>query len=341
MTETMATTALPSRRAVLAGGLGTLAGLALPHIAQAAEAGNFSYVHPELRRMAEALSRTDQSAPPELPTNLPVPAGVRTVAVPGRKGAPPVTVYIANEEAGAPRRGAILYLHGGGFIRGTALLGMPLQIALAKRLNCLLVSVEYRLAPGTPFPGSLEDNYAALLWLHDNAAPLGIDPGKIALYGESAGGGHAAMLAIAARARKEVTPCFQALVYPMLDDRTGSARRVPDHRGTFVWTAEENRQGWSALLGRRAGSHSVPKGSVPARVKDLSDLPPTWIGVGGIDLFVDEDIEYARRLLDAGVPAELLVIPGAFHGFQLMVPQAAISKQFNASLEAALARALA
>lgn len=330
----------PSRRSVLAGGLGALAGLALPQAAQGAENDALAYVHPELRAVAETLARTDQAAEPELPVHLPIPAGVRTVTVPGRAGAPSVTVYLANQAAGPPR-GAILYLHGGGFIRGSALLTMPLQIALARRLNCVLASVEYRLAPGTPFPGALEDNYAALLWLHANAAALGIDARRIALYGESAGGGHAAMLAIAARDRGEVAPCFQALVYPMLDDRTGSAHSVPAHRGTLIWTVEENRRGWTALLGRKAGSRKVPAGAVPARVQDLSGLPPAWIGVGGIDLFVDEDIEYARRLLDAGVPAELLVVPGAFHGFQLMAPQAAISREFNASLEAALARALA
>ena len=204
----------------------------------------------------------------------------------------------------------------------------------------MIVSVQYRLAPETRFPGPLEDAYAGLKWLHGNAAALGVDPGRIVVMGESAGGGLAAMLTIAARDRGEVPVAFQALIYPMLDDRTGSSRPVPPHIGQLIWTAESNRKGWQALLGRRPGAATQPEGAVPARVKNLKGLPPTFIGVGSIDLFVNEDVEFARRLIDADVPTELLVIPGAFHGFQLIVPRAAISQQFNAALDAALARAL-
>jgi acetyl esterase/lipase len=144
---------------------------------------------------------------------------------------------------------------------------------------------------------------------------------------------------MAARDRGQVPVLFQALVYPMLDDRTGSTRPVPSQIGTLVWTPELNRFGWSALLGVPAGSKHVPKGSVPARVENLRGLPATFIGVGSIDLFVREDIEYAQRLIDAGVPTELQVVPGAYHGFEIFVPEANVSKQFKASINAALARA--
>lgn len=172
--------------------------------------------------------------------------------------------------------------------------------------------MDYKLAPEAVFPTALEQNYATLAWLHQNAGHLGVDAARIAISGDSAGGGHAAALAIAARDRKEFPIAFQCLIYPMLDDRTGSTHRVPPHIGHFVWTEAANRFGWSSLLGIPAGSSSVPPGSVPARVKDLSGLPPTFIGVGSIDLFCEEDMEYAKRLALSGVRAELFVVPGAW-----------------------------
>jgi acetyl esterase/lipase len=157
--------------------------------------------------------------------------------------------------------------------------------------------------------------------------------------GESAGGGHAALLAIAARDRGEIPLAYQALIYPMLDDRTGSTRKKPPYMGMVIWDEQRNRFGWSCLLGVPAGSRKVPPGSVPARVENLHGLPPAFIGVGAIDLFVDEDIDYARRLIDAGVAVRLNVVPGAFHGFDAF-PGASIAKAFRADLIAALREAL-
>jgi acetyl esterase/lipase len=166
-----------------------------------------------------------------------------------------------------------------------------------------------------------------------------MDPSRIAVMGSSAGGGHAAILTIAARDRGEVPIAFELLIDQMLDDRTGSTRTLPASIGAFVWTPEFNRLGWIALLGVPAGSDNVPAGAVPARLADLAGLPPTWIGVGAIDLFVEEDIDYARRLILAGVPTELLVVPGAFHGFDAFVPDAPISRAFRLAQFDALARA--
>jgi acetyl esterase/lipase len=258
--------------------------------------------------------------------------------VPGPKGAPPVRVYVINAAAGATRP-AILHIHGGGYISGAAVDAVHDLQELATTLDCVIVTVDYRLAPETPFPGSLEDNYAALRWLHANAGELGVDRQRIAVMGESAGGGHAAMLAIAARDRGEVPLAFQCLIYPMLDDRTGSSRPVAAPIGSYIWTAGSNRFGWESLLGRKPGGSSAPPGAVPAREAKLAGLAPAFIGVGAIDLFVDEDIEYARRLIAAGVATELNVVPGAFHAFDVIARDASISKQFTAAKNEALRRA--
>jgi len=330
------------RRQILRVGFAGLAMAAFPRIALAQGADPFAMVDPELRPMARIIARaTGQGVAFKPPVDVPLPDGVVERSVAGRDGAPDVKVYVVNAMEGAALRGAILHIHGGGFVGGNARMGLRAVQRLAWTLDCVIVSVDYRLAPATRFPGSLEDNYAALKWVHGNAATLGVDPSRIALLGESAGGGHAAMLAIAARDRGEVPIAFQALVYPMLDDRTGSTRPVPSQIGTLIWTAQDNRNGWAALLGQPAGGPRVPAGAVPARVERLVGLPPAFIGVGTLDLFVDEDIDYARRLIAAGVPTELMVVPGAFHGFEQIVPQAGVSKRFTAALENALARALA
>jgi acetyl esterase/lipase len=212
---------------------------------------------------------------------------------------------------------------------------------MAVALNCVIVTVEYRLAPETTFKGSIEDNYTALKWVYRNAAQLGIDRNRIAVMGESAGGGHAALLAIAARERGEVPLVFQALVYPMLDDRTGTVTTPTAPIGTLVWTSSQNRFGWQSFLGRTPGTANIPSAAVPARQASLKGLPPAFIGVGSIDLFVDEDVDYARRLIDSGVETELLVVPGAFHGFDGLAAETSIARQFTAAKLEALRQAFA
>ncbi len=282
-----------------------------------------------LRKGAESWAQPPGIAPP-----------VRRQAIPGAKGAPDVTIHIIGERSAAPRP-AILYIHGGGYVLGRAVDGIVPGQQMAMRHDCLVISVDYRLAPETRFPGSLDDNYAALRWLYDHADALGVDRTRIAVLGESAGGGHAAMLAIAARDRAEIPICAQILIYPMLDDRTGSTRQPAPWIGTYIWNRAANRFGWSSLLGMPAGSARVPAGAVPARVNDLSGLPPAFIGVGSIDLFVDEDVDYARRLVDAGVPTELLVIDGGYHGFDVIVPAAPASLRLIQARDAAIGRGFA
>jgi len=262
--------------------------------------------------------------------------------VPGLNGAPDVRllVYTPPGEASAPRP-VFLHLHGGGYVLGAADINDGSNRSLAHELDCVVVSVDYRLAPEIRFPGAVEDAYAALKWLHAEAAALGVDGARIAIGGESAGGGHAAALAIYARDRGEIPILFQSLDSPMLDDRTGSTGEPHPWCGEFVWPAVNNRYGWRALLGVEPGGTDTPYGAAPARVADLSGLPPAFILVGGLDLFLEEDMEYARRLIRAGVPAELHVIPGGFHGFGAAGPGAPQVQTALRLRREALARAFA
>jgi acetyl esterase/lipase len=337
----------------------TALGAALPFLspatlmAQSEDEAILATVNPELRDFARHILPYFRNAPPLSRATLgqqranmksyarkplaDVPYEKRTIA--GAKGQPDVTIYVINAKAEG-HRPAILYTHGGGFVAGEAEAGVFNLQEICKKFDCAAVSVEYRLAPETTYAGSIEDNYAALKWLHGNAAKLGVDPARLAVMGESAGGGHAALLAITARDRGEVPLVFQCLIYPMLDDRTGTSRSVPPHVGKLIWTPESNRFGWESFLGTQPGGLTAPKGAVPARVENLVGLPPAFIGVGSIDLFCDEDIEYARRLNAAGVPAELIAVPGAFHGFDSLPVQAKVSQQFNAAKLDALRRGL-
>lgn len=261
--------------------------------------------------------------------------------VPGPQGAPDVRVLVYRPQ-GKPQGGwpAMLHIHGGGYILGTPEMNAVGNRLLAKQVGCVIVSVDYRLSPETPFPGPVEDCYAALKWLHANATELGVDARRLAVGGESAGGGLAAALALLARDRGEVPLLFQMLVYPMLDDRTASSVEPFPHVGEFVWTRASNRFGWESLLGHAPGKKDgVSPYAVPARAESLKGLPPTCITVGALDLFLEEDMEYARRLLQAGVPTELHVYPGAFHGF-VLAPEARVSKSFTRDYEMALRNAL-
>jgi len=265
-------------------------------------------------------------------------ASPREEIIPGPDG--DLRVLVFDAEPGATGRGGVLHVHGGGFVIGEPEMNAATNEALSRTCGCVIVSVDYRLAREAPFPAPLEDAYAGLTWLHGNAGALGVDPARLAVMGESAGGGLAAMLAIAARDRGEIPLAFQVLIYPMLDDRTGTTREVPAGIGETVWTRESNRRGWEAFLGRPPGGDLAPAGAVPAR-EDVAGLPPTWIGVGSIDLFVQENVAYAMRLIEAGVPTELLVVPGGYHGFDGVAPDSAAARAFTASWRAALTRALA
>lgn len=277
------------------------------------------------------------NAPPP-PAPLACPA-IELRRIPGAATQPEVPIAVIGARAGGALRPAVLHIHGGGFIVGRMQDTFPSSQRLSEELDCVVVEVDYRLSPETVFPGPVEDCHAALVWLYQNASELGVDRARIAVMGESAGGGLAAMVAIAARDRKSIPLCYQVLIYPMLDDRTGSTRRVPPFIGTIGWNEAGNRIGWSCLLGQPAGKATVPFGSVPARIASFAGLPPTFIGVGAIDLFAEEDVAYAQALIAAGVPTQLLVIPGAYHGFDFIAPTSRAARSFTASWKAALGAA--
>ncbi|MGN6375578.1 MAG: alpha/beta hydrolase [Sphingomonas sp.] len=307
-----------------------------------------AHVNPELRdaarvalgwRKGPPLSETyrsirQQAGPaPKLLADVPVTS--HTIAA--GAGIPDVTIYVIN--AGGERRPAILHTHGGGFVLGRARDEIPAKQQIAKALGCVIVTVDYALAPEATYRVSVPQNYAALKWLHDHADTLGVDRQRIAVMGESAGGGHAALLAIVARDRGEVPLAFQCLVYPMLDDRTGSTVGPRPPIGAMAWDVPANVFGWRSFLGQAPGTAGVPPAAVPARTASLAGLPPAFIGVGSIDLFVDEDIVYARRLIDAGIATELHIVPGAFHGFDGAAAEAPIARAFTLAKMNALRRA--
>ncbi|WP_410872080.1 alpha/beta hydrolase [Nocardia sp. A7] len=209
---------------------------------------------------------------------------------------------------------AAIYLHGGGMILGNVGLFDGSVSRYVSASGTPILSVDYRLAPEHPHPTPVSDAYDALVWLHEHAADLNVDPARIAVFGDSAGGGLAAAVAILARDRGGPGIARQMLLMPMLDDRT----RTPDpHLAPFVlWSWDDNRTGWQALLGDAAGGPDTPAHAAPARVTDPAGLPPAYIEVGQLDIFRDEDLAYALRLSQAGVPVEFHLHTGVPHEFE-------------------------
>ena len=231
---------------------------------------------------------------------------------------------------------ALLWIHGGGYVIGTAAQDDALCRHFADTLGIVVAAADYRLAPESPFPAPLDDCYRALIWLADQPD---VDASRIAVGGASAGGGLAAALALMARDRGEVPLALQLLAYPMLDDRTATRTDV-DERPFRLWNNKSNRFGWQSYTGLPPGSPGVTGLAAPARSDDLTRLPPAWIGVGTLDLFHGEDLAYAARLEQAGVDCTVVEVEGAFHGFDLIRPQAGVSQAFRRSQGAALAAAL-
>jgi acetyl esterase/lipase len=273
--------------------------------------------------------------------NLPAVEGVTSqdYFAPSSKNDPAVRVRVYRPDNQPSKLPALYWIHGGGYVMGDIEQDDRLMMQLVKRIGCVAVSVDYRLAPEHPFPAPVEDCYAGLKWLFGQAGEFGVDPSRIAIGGASGGGGLCAGLALMARDRGEVQVAFQLLIYPMIDDRnaTPASYAITDPR---MWNRESNRLGWRAYLGRDGGGADVSPYAAASRATDLTNLPPAYIPVGALDLFVDENIEYAQRLVQAGVPTELHVYPGAFHGFDLFAPSATVSKQFKADRDSALKRAL-
>ena len=307
-------------------------------------------VDPELRSLLELIPTVDltqELLPAIRAAGIPFPSDPRAIEavslvernVPGPYGAPEVNLAIYTPRNGNGLFPCIFHIHGGGYVRGSTAELSPVHRRLALEANCVIVSVDYRLAPETRFPGAIEDCYAALGWVIANVDELGIDASRLGVMGESAGGGLAAALALLVRDRGEYTLAFQHLIYPMLDDRTCVAVDTHPYVGHFIWTPKSNLFGWSSLLGVPPGSPEVSPYAAAARADNLAGLPPAYIATGGLDLFLEEDMEYARRLMRHGVTVELHVYPGAYHVFDV-APDAHVAMNARRDSLAALKRAL-
>ena len=229
-------------------------------------------------------------------------------------------------------------MHGGGYVIGSHAMDDPMFAELCPKLGMVGVSVDYRLAPDAQYPDPLEDCYRGLVWTYEHADEIGVDKSRIGVGGVSAGGGLAAALALLARDRSEIPLSFQLLDCPMIDDRqvTASSRQ----EGLPVWSRESNSFGWRAYLGDLYGCDDLPYTAAPARAQDLVGLPAAFVSVGGVDGFLDEDVDYALRLNHAGVPVELHVYPGACHGYQI-AQDSDITRQSRRDVEHWLARQIA
>jgi acetyl esterase/lipase len=251
-------------------------------------------------------------------------------SAPGRDGDPDISLLICRPTAATRTPGCVYFIHGGGMILGSNRGGLVDALDWAEEFGLVVVSVEYRVAPETPHPGPVDDCYAGLAWTAGHAAELGFDPGRTIVAGPSAGGGLAAAVALMARDRGGPVLLGQMLLSPMLDDRndTVSARQMT---GRGVWDRTANETGWTALLGDARGGPDVSPYAAPARATDLSNLPPTFIDAGTAETYRDEDVAYATRIWQAGGRAELHVWPGGFHGFDVLVPTAAMSRDAKAA----------
>jgi len=277
-------------------------------------------------------------------TLLPDPGGVDTSTltvedrtIPGPAGSPDVAVRVYLPDGRSAPSPGVLYIHGGGFVTGSIDSEHAAATAVARNLRAVVVSVEYRLAPEDPYPAGIEDCYAALQWLHGHAAELGVDTERIAVLGQSAGGGLAAGLALLARDRGGPALCFQYLGIPELDDRleTTSMRAFVD---TPMWARPAAIRSWEWYLGDLHGG-DVPTYAAPARATDLAGLPPAYVSVMEFDPLRDEGVVYALRMMEAGVSVELHAFPGTFHGSGI-VTTAAVSKRASAEMFTVLSRAL-
>ena len=260
------------------------------------------------------------------------------LAIPGPASAPDITARLYTPKNRTDSHPGMLWIHGGGYILGDLDVDDHNLRQMCANTGCVILSTNYRLAPEDPFPAPVEDCYTSLKWLVENSGKLGVDKSRIAIGGGSAGGGLAAGLAIMTRDRGEIEIKFQLLMYPMIDDRniTPSSHTVTDPR---TWDREKNIFAWKAYLGNSAEDGNVSPYAAAARAEDLAGLPPAYIAVGELDLFLDEDIEYAQRLLQAGVPTELHVYPGATHGFDTILT-ASISKRLRDERDNAVRKAL-
>ncbi|MGW6655993.1 alpha/beta hydrolase [Rhodococcus sp. NPDC055024] len=314
---------------------------------------NFPTLDPEFAVALTMLPKVDFSDLPATRTSYDAQVGasladlsydgvtLREISVPGLDDDPEITVRFFTPDTAVGPVPVLLWIHGGGFAIGTAEGSDPFCIEVARELGFAVANVEYRLAPETPFPGPLNDCYAALTYIHAHSGELGIDPSRIAVGGQSAGGGLAAGIALKARDEGIVPVAFQFLEAPALDDRLTSTS-MTNFIDTPIWHRPNAIQSWKFYLGESYTGPEDPNVSVyavPARATNLSNLPPTYVCTMELDPLRDEGIEYAARLLQAGVSVELHSFSGTFHGSAL-VATAEVSKRGAAEALTAIQRGL-
>ncbi len=284
---------------------------------------------PKARAMTEAINR-------EMRANLPpTDVTIKELTIPGPDCEIPLAIY--QPPAPAPR-GGLLWFHGGGYIVGVER-DDARCIEFAECIGCTVVSVGYRLAPESTYRETIADAFAALNWMVDHASDLGIDQARVAIGGGSAGGGLTAGLAHYNRDHQGPDLAFQLLIYPMIDDTHDTPSGHEDTCPT-IWNREVSFKAWKMYLGDEYGSENVSPYAAAARAEDLTNLPPALVTVGAMDLFRDENIDYAQRLMAAGVPTDLQVFAGMFHGAEMLVPEAAASKQMRLGYLTSLKRAI-
>ena len=262
---------------------------------------------------------------------------VRGAAASGASSAAPLRLCIYQPQEPQPGAPGLLWIHGGGYCLGVPEMDAGFIREFVETCGCTVVSPDYRLAVDAPYPAALLDCYAALRWMRDNAAQLGIRDDQLMVGGESAGGGLAAAVSILARDRGEVSIAFQLPLYPMIDDRM----ITPSSRGNDapLWNTKSNEEGWRLYLGELYQTDGVPAYAAPARLADFSGLPPAYTFVGDIDPFHDEAVSYAERLRQAGVAARCDVCPGCYHGFDIVRPSSTPARTAHARLREQLAYA--
>ena len=241
--------------------------------------------------------------------------------------------------AGQRTRAAMLYIHGGGMMIGSPAMDDALLASTAAELDIVIVSPDYRLAPENPYHAPMDDCQSAWSWIQQNLLQRGIDGNRIAIGGESAGGGLAAGLVLRIHDEGGPQPVAQWLFCPMLDDRTALDRSLDDI-DHFVWNNKMNLVGWRSYLGKSFGTEQVSAYAAPARREDLKGLPKAWIGVGDVELFFEENKAYASKLTSAGVPCQLEIVPGAPHAFEGLAPDSELAKDYLAEAKSWLKAAL-
>jgi acetyl esterase/lipase len=294
---------------------------------------DINLIHPELRKATASFPKLPitsgfgraltRSLLPLLLPKVKTPAGITIEQLKTPAGLK-LRIYAP---AGQNNRAAMLYIHGGGMIIGSPAMDDALLSSIAAELDIVIVSPEYRLAPEHPYPAAMDDCHAAWQWIQSNLASRGIDRSRIAIGGESAGGGLAAGLVLRIHDEGGPQPVAQWLFCPMLDDKTALDRSLDDV-DHFVWNNKMNLVGWTSYLGKDIGSDEVSVYAAPARREDLRGLPKAWIGVGDVELFFEENKAYANKLTAAGVPCELDVVSGAPHAFEGVAPESQLASDY-------------